>query len=196
MIRNANDIDARSFLAANLEDYALELAEDQLADVLNCPIPEIGPLESVDFSVLREVVAHVMASRRPQHSTTALRVPDFREKIQFNGLTSQVADLLRYAAYQIDAVDDYFSKNSSFAKQDLRDRLNEIYIQSRTTVAVQGASAEYLSDLVFFRVADKMTPAHADSRLYMAAAIQEAVFIVMAYYFEACDIFEDPDATT
>ena len=51
-----------------------------------------------------------------------------------------------------------------------------------------------MGDLVFFRLADEMTPPLRSTKEYQAAAVQDAVFVVMAYYFEACDIFEDPDA--
>jgi C-terminal domain 10 of the ABC-three component (ABC-3C) systems len=195
-IRETYKIDAQSFLAGNLEDYALDLEEDQLADVLNCPIPEVGPLASVDYGILREVVAHVMESRRPLQSGVPLHAPDFTQKIQFNGLTQQVADLLRYAAYQIEAVDDFFSRNSSFAKQELRDHLSAIYLESRSMVEAQDGAADFLGDLVFFQLSGEMTPADISTKEYQAAAVQDAVFVVMAYYFEACDIFEDPDATS
>ena len=54
-------------------------------------------------------------------------LPELGEKIRLNNLCSAWGDLIRKGARQSGHVDSYFSKNSTFMKQALRDHLVEIY---------------------------------------------------------------------
>jgi hypothetical protein len=47
------------------------------------------------------------------------------------------------------------------------------------------------ADLIFFAVLKAITP----NSISMKSAVQNAALVVMAYYFEACDVFEGPDAS-
>lgn len=192
-IRSEHGIEARAFLAKDLEEVALELPEDQLLDIIGTPIPESGPLENVDFGVLREVIRHILIQETPLKPEAILKAPDFNVKICFNGLSSPVAALLTVGSYQNDAVEDYFSKNSTFARQEVRDRLSSMYVTSRQRFLKLGHQAEEIGDLVFFSLLENITPSLPSSARREKSA-QSAAIVVMAYYFEACDIFEDPNA--
>jgi len=185
-------IDASPFLAHHLEDEAMQLSPDQLFDVIQSPIPRTDLLPSVDYSVLREVVGHVMRNLVPVSREALLKAPDFTTKIEFNGLTASVGHLLHVAARQTEVIDDYFSKNSTFAKQELRDKLNGLYLHRRRIVNKKDPSE--LADLVFFDLLEAMIPSDFQQRDRKAEA-QNAALVVIVYYFEACDVFETPDAT-
>ena len=193
-IRKEYSIDARVFLAKDLEEEVQQLPEDALADVINGPIPRPDLWPSVDFSILREVVTHVLATKEPLSATSLLKVPDFKGNIEFNGLTHNVAALLTVGSYQNEAIADYFSTNATFARQQLRDHLAALYLESRRKIGATAAQAQETGDLVFFDLLTALTPI----RLPQArrASAQEAAIVVMAYYFEACDVFEDPDAAS
>ncbi len=191
-IRTEHSIEAGAFLAKDLESEALSLADDQLLDIIGSPIPEPGLLDTVDFGVLREVIRHVLENRAPFTPETALNAPDFDDKIEFNSLSLPVANLLRVGSYQNDAVKDYFSKNSTFARQETRDHLNSMYLTSRQRFSGFGYNPAVTADLVFFDLLGSVTPPLAKKPAQAAA--QDAAIVVMAYYFEACDIFEDPNA--
>jgi hypothetical protein len=193
-IRSEYEVEASTFLAKDLEEEALLLQEDQLLDVIGTPIPETGPLDNVDFGVLREVIRHVLEKRTPLTSEATLRVPDFDDKIKFNGLSSSVANLLTFGSYQSDAIEDYFSRNSNFARQEVRDRLSSLYQDSRQRFSRFGYGAPNLGNVVFFDLLESITPDLPKAAQSNKAAAQEAAIVVMAYYFEACDIFEDPNA--
>lgn len=190
-IRDEHTIEASAFLAKDLEAEALSLADDQIIDIIGAPIPETGLLENVDFGILREVINHVLSRRVPVSREGALNAPDFEEKIQFNGLTKHAAAFLTVGSYQSEAVKDYFSKNSTYARQELRDRLNSLYLESRHRLASLGYSSREIGDLVFFDLLGILTPILPQAS---ARAIQDAAIVVLSYYFEACDIFEDPNA--
>jgi hypothetical protein len=193
-ISNLHRVDARAFLTRNLEDEALLLDEDHLMEILNSPVPSVELLDSIDFSTLREVVNHIMTSRKAVTFTGLLNAPDFNEKIAFNGLSPSVATLLTHGSYQEEAVRDYFSRNSRFARQDLRNRLASSYIESRSKFESATLDSRQTADLVFFDLLETITPKNCPS--VQKALAQEAAIILLAFYFEACDIFEDPDAAT
>lgn len=195
-IRKDHRVKAKVFLAKDLEDEAFLLAEDQLMDVIQTPIPSAGTLPSVDFSVLRDVINHVLEQKLPLTKDVVGKAPDFDEKIRFNGLSRSVASLLTVASYQIEAVTDYFSMNSTFARQQLRDHLNSMYENSRDRFTERAIEENEASDLVFFDLLGTITPPLRDATNQQKSSVQEAALVVMAYYFEACDIFEDPDAAT
>ena len=193
-IRNENGIDASVMLARHLEDLALELDYDQLVDILGSPVPAPDPLlPDVDFVLVGEIVDHLLTAKVP-FTPESLRIPDFDEKIAFNELTSTVAACLRVGAFQTEAVDDFFSRNSHFAKQTLRDHLSRLYVDSRERFGEVGGAER--ADLVFFDLLNKMIPSGRRTGDWAHAHVQEAAIVVMAYYFEACDVFENPDVAT
>jgi hypothetical protein len=171
-------------LCKDLETEALQLSLDQLQDVLGTIIPEAGLLKDADYYAVRDVVEHVLKIAVPLVPLGKLVAPEFDEKIKFNGLSDRVGRLLGAAALQTDVIDDFFSNRSGTHRQNLRDHLAVIYANERATVADGKSSA----DLVFFGVLDAITP----KSLTLKAAVQNAALVVMAYYFEACDIFEGP----
>lgn len=185
-IRSQHKIEARTFLAKDLEDVALGLADDQLFDVIGAVVLEDQYFEAVDFGVLAEVVKHVHSQQVAVSADGVLTAPDFKEKIQFNGLSSPVASLLTVGSFQSEAVADFFSMNSEFARQSLRNQLSGLYERSRTRFSDR--ASDEVGDLVFFDLLKLMTPAGP------GAAPQQAAIVVMAFYFEACDVFEAPNA--
>ncbi|XOV76559.1 MAG: hypothetical protein ACFHWZ_06680 [Phycisphaerales bacterium] len=109
-IGNDHNIHAGATVAKQLEDIAMSLEEDQLLDVIQMPIPSTGFSDSIDFGILGEVIKHIQTMQVPASRESILTAPDFSEKINFNGLSSQVSALLTVGSYQSDAVVDYFSK--------------------------------------------------------------------------------------
>ena len=65
-------------------------------------------------------------------------------------------------------------------------------LDTRSSDAV--ADVQEIGDLVFFDILTSLTPTKLPQA--QRASAQEAAIIVMAYYFEACDVFEDPDASS
>ncbi len=194
-ISRTHSVPASVMLAKDLEALAMALTDDQLMDVVGCPVPDAVVLDSVDFGVLREVINHVLAMRKPTPLASILDAPDFDEKIRFNGLSRVFATLLTYASFQSEAVEDYFSKNSTFARQQVRDHLSSLYSASKTKLKAVTAE-EGVADMVFVDILQAVTPTPRVATSGQLAVAQEAAIIVMAFYFEACDIFESPDAAS
>jgi hypothetical protein len=89
-------------------------------------------------------------------------------------------------------VELFFKQNSSASRQDVRNKLRAIYEQSKNqgfTVGVNSA----IGDQQFFYILNEISPNPADPHDPRARKdIEDAAIVVMAYFFEACDIFEEP----
>ncbi|MDP3588964.1 MAG: hypothetical protein Q8R54_00285 [Methylobacter sp.] len=72
--------------------------------------------------------------------------------------------------------------NSKFIKEELRQAFNNIYQQAVKEIP----ESDTKNDEVFQFIADKSSP--KDN-----FAFHNAVYVLMAYYFEYCDIFETPN---
>ncbi len=180
IIERSCRVKARSFLASHLEDEALSLPEDQLMDILGAPIPDLEFMDSIDFSILRDVIEFILKNARPLDQSSVLEVPDFGEKIEFNGLSSVTAPLLTYASYQQEAVADYFSMNSNFAKQNLRDHLATEYLRLKAETFEQGLDKSMAGDTLFFELLQRLCPSKNLSASERKRA-QDCVLVVMAF---------------
>ena len=186
-IEKANPtVTCRPFTAAHMEDAFLSLPADRLQNVLGMLLPDPSRAVRVDYGVLKEVIIHIMNS--PSQSVIARfgDLPELGEKIRLNNLCSAWGDLIRNGARQSGHVEKYFSKNSTFMKQALRDHLVKHYLRVRdakpspTSLSV-GVSRE---DLIFDDFRQALLPVNA------TVAEDAAVTTLIAYYFETCDVFE------
>lgn len=118
----------------------------------------------------------------------SLATPALLDKIQFNKLSPEVGQMLVNGARQINVVNDFFAGRPGFHRQVLRNHLSEIYMEEKGQISKRGKWADGL----FFRILARITPPSRE----MEKAVQDAAIVVMAFYFEACDVFETPHAST
>ena len=103
------------------------------------------------------------------------------KKISFNSLSSAVIAILNAGQRQSFVIKDYFELNSKFIKEELRQIFNNIYKQSLIAIP----DSETKNDEVFQYIVENSSPNNNFS-------VHNAVYVLMAYYFEYCDIFETP----
>jgi hypothetical protein len=175
-----------SFLAKHLEDELFKLSDDQIIAVVGFT-PNPDDIELLDYSILFEVINHIKNYKGNLEPTQLLKAPDFDEKIEFNDLGLQTAALLNAANYQSGSVDEYFSLNSEFTKQELRDTINTMY-QTSVAKKFETSDGVTVGDLVFLDLLCSIAPDATH-------AVRNAALVLMAYFFESCDIFEDPNPT-
>jgi hypothetical protein len=109
--------------------------------------------------------------------------PDFDKKIQFNGLSFHIGSFLQFARLQNHAVRQYFEFNSNFTRNELREKFNGLYKDGLNQIS--SSNNVNVNDEVFFYILNKASPVNKK-------AVKDAVIVLMAYYFEYCDIFESP----
>jgi hypothetical protein len=173
-----------TFLAKDLEDVFFKLPDDKMMAILGF-LPDPSRIQMVDFGILGQVITEILRHKLVLDFDQLLSAPEMDEKIQFNGLGPQVGTLLRKGSFHVGFIDNYFRLNSNFAKQEVRNHLNDIYRRCRDTIK-RVPDGLRVADVVFMEVLREITPKPTSGEL------QDAALTVMAYFFEACDIFEDP----
>ncbi len=178
------------FLSKHLEDVLLGLPEDKIIAVIGYP-PNPADIKVLKMDVVNEVVTHIIDNTEPRSLTESLVDPDFDDKITFNNLSITGA-LLRDANYRCGTLENYFNANSNFTRQEIRNRLRGIYEESATKSFqdVQGGATS--SDQRLFYILDEITPAPPNEDRRFAKELQDAALVILAYFFEACDVFEEP----
>jgi hypothetical protein len=176
--------ECQPFLAKDLTSLISELDERNLRRLIGS-IPSTDAVADLDFGIFSDVLRHVIANAQAATAGSVLTVPDFAEKIRLNKISPSVAALLTTASLQSGAVESFFSGHGDFSKTAIRNKLAQIYADVRTTIGEQ-PSAPGNADLVFFALLDAVTP-HP-----VAKSAQDAAMVLLAYFFESCDIYEDP----
>lgn len=173
------DVAVNPFLSKDLEDIFLGLDENSITDIIGI-IPSPDDI-TIEYGVMRDVVNYLLkVVTNPQQEIIPLN-PDFEKKISFNSLSENVAVYLQSHRINEFTINDFFELNSNFAKNELRNVFNGLYNEALNIIP----DSEDKNDKVFFYIYEKSYPKHS-------VAINAAIFTLMAYYFEYCDIFEVP----
>jgi len=119
--------------------------------------------------------------------------PDFEEKITFNQLVT-TGVWLRNANYRCGTLEEYFNHNSNFTRQEVRNRLKGIYEASATKdfPAIKGDAT--LADQRLYYILREVTPTAPNQDRRFEKELQDAALVILAYFFESCDVFEEPVA--
>lgn len=170
-------------LAKDLENLAFsKIEDDALLELVNFP-PDPASLPNIDYSVLGEVINHIMAKPSFSPDRESLVVPDWDEKIEFNGLSEVTRRYLDAAACKLGFLEEFLKYNGDFASNDLRNRMIALYQEckdcSPSSIEPDGDS---IFSLMLLKGISKQT-----------APFQDAFLVVLAKYFEACDVFEEPE---
>jgi hypothetical protein len=179
-----SDITFGIVLAKDVEAIFMELEEDGMSDIIgNIPNPlKIG---SIDYSLLNEVISHIMNYEGAMVQENYGYEPNFDKKIEFNALSRYTASILEAGRRSVYILDEYFKHNSEYTRNAIRDRFKTLYEQAKSEIQDSLMANTNNADSIFFHIVNSASP---DQRF----AIQNAVYILMAYYFAACDIYEEP----
>jgi hypothetical protein len=158
-----------------LENLLFSLADDQIVTITG-HIPDPSKIRVLDYSVLNEVIAYIMEISLTEAVLSDILLPDWDKKIKFNNLSQIVARLLNSGSIQMASLDEYLMNQGNFFADELRNKINEIYIAEKE---------HFIGDKLFCRIVSIASP--KEGTVY-----QSAVIVIMAKYFETCDIFEPP----
>lgn len=174
------EIEFRLFKTKDLEDCFMSLSDDDMVSVVGFVV---NPNAQLDYSALSSVITHLMNIQGEELDYNHLVVPDFEEKIKFNKLSPQISSFLTSASYQVGSLERYFKNNSEYTKADIQQKISSAYITVAESI---DSTDENYADKVFMKLLDSIYPNGC-------AAVRNAVLILMAYFFETCDIFKRPE---
>jgi hypothetical protein len=173
------------FLNKDLMRVFAELPErDVIAITGHLPSPEI--IGDLDFSMFRDVLAHVIKNPTLITPEALLTVPDFDHKISVNRISAPVARLLTNGNLQSGAVESFFGSSTGVGKTAVRDKLAAIYADLKKSLNGTTDAIADSGDLIFFGLLDAITPELGNPFW------QQAAIVLLGYFFESCDIYEDP----
>lgn len=166
-----------------LRKLCLSLEESDKQRILGyCP-DLTGSKTVVDFSVISNIIEYLEKNIQLQTYEDHLFVPDFSQKISFNKLSPKIADWLNNAKYHIFRIDEFYNNTPSYDKEDLRNYLRSLYIEGINAV---GSLDDNAPDKIFFYIMQKMAY-NPNSK-----SVIDNILIIIAFFFESCDIFEKP----
>lgn len=172
-------IEFELFRIKDLERKVLSLDIDTIQRIIGfLPDPQITQLEP---NYLTEVLNHLMNFKSNFSENSLPDQLDFTKKIKHNELSDYIGSHLQLAHHSIYQVIQYFKYNSDFEKDELQKKFITLYQQEVESVEV----IEDKTNIIFINLFNKISPRDNQS-------VKMAVLILMAYYFEACDIFEEP----
>ena len=169
-------VDAGFRTAKDLENLLFDLSDDQILSIVGF-LPDPMQLKTLDYSILNEVIEFVMKSSLSESRDDKMIVPDWDEKVKFNKLSDISSSYLGNGYLQIGVLEKYLKNNGKFLSTELQKKLYQIYDAEK--------KKKKIGDDLFWSIVNEASP-KAES-IYQAAAI-----VLMAKYFESCDIFEEP----
>lgn len=178
------------FRSKHLEDILFGLDDDEIFAVIGYP-PNPADINVLKLELVHEVITHIVENTTTRSLKQSLVDPDFDDKITFNKLNS-TGIWLREGNYRSGTLEQYFNSNSEFKRQDIRDRLKGIYEESKTLGFQDDPNGVTAADQQLVFILEKVTPKPDQSNLRLEKELQDAALVIMAYFFEACDIFEEP----
>jgi len=181
----------KPFLCKHLEDIFLDLPVDKIVSVLGGFAPNPADIKVLPFTLVDEVIRHIVENTGPRSLQQTMNNPDFDQKIIFNGLAA-TGHLLRDAAYRLGSLEEYFSAQSNFTRKEVRDHLKALYDESKTPLGNNEPADQSKADRQMFYILDAITPQPPEANPRLVKELQDAALVVMAYFFEVCDIFEEP----
>lgn len=173
------NVDINIFLVKDLQREFEKLNDVDVMEIIGF-IPSVS-LPNIEYGALGDVVSYLMSIELPESKNEKLVVPDFDEKIQFNGLSEEIKIILQRGSYQEGILKTFFNENPGL-KEELQEKFNALYLKSCEEIS---NSEEMASNLLFFYILDKSCPKRTIS-------IKSCIEVLMAYYFSTCDIFEEP----
>ena len=180
-IASRNKIKTELLRNKHLEEIFLSLSDDKIIDIISF-LPDPLDIQEPDYTIMGEAVKYILRFEVDDSCEKIPENPNFENKLMFNSLSKSVSEYLNAGRRQSFVINEYFELNSEFVKNDLRSRFNSIYKKG----LIEIPDSESKNDELFFYVLRQVSSRNT-------LAIYNAVYILMAYYFEYCDIFETPE---
>ena len=167
--------DARIVGAGWLENVLFLLDDDQIISVVG-HIPDPTRIKVLDYSIVNEVIEYIKKQPMLEEDQYDIIFPDWDDKIRFNELSERTSKCLDGGYIHIHSLEEYLSNQGEFLADELRDRVCEVYLHEKKSTT---------GDSLFWAMVNRLTPR-------FQLDYQNTVIVIMAKYFETCDIFEKP----
>ncbi|WP_261569268.1 ABC-three component system protein [Frankia gtarii] len=157
------------------------LERDEIEDLLGCEIPVSERVYRIGLEDLQPLLEHLVTQRRTAASPAPAReVPP--DKLAYNDLSPEDRDEIIFAMRYTPQVDEYYQLRRDVTERDeVALGFNAYYQQVKAAYQKPG---EVLWKLQEYVAGNARGPRDQE----------RAVMVVLAYFFETCDIFDEPPA--
>jgi hypothetical protein len=174
-IKEKNNLRNTGFITAkDLENMLFKLQDDEILTIISIPDP--AGITVLEFSILDDIIKIILNFSFDTNIDGNMILPNWNEKIKFNGLSDVTKELLNSGSLWLHKLDDYLDNQADFLAEELCKKMRELY---------QTEKKKYSQDELFFRMIQEMIPKQTKP-------FQDAAIVIIAKYFETCDIFEPP----
>ncbi|MFB6398331.1 ABC-three component system protein [Polymorphospora lycopeni] len=155
------------------------LERDEIQELLGCEIPVSERVYRIGLEDLEPLLTHLVAQRRQATSQAPAReVPP--EKLAYNRLAIEDRDEIISAMRYTPLVDEYYQQRQDVTERDeVAQGFNAYYQQVKADYGDPGDVLWKLQEYVAGNARGRRDH-------------ERAVMVVLAYFFETCDIFEEP----
>jgi len=138
----------------------------------------------IDYNIMGDIIKYLTLIDTSDNIDRTIIPPNFEDKIIFNNISCFFANNLKVASYKVSYLDDFLS---SYQDTSISDDLCAIF---KLLYEDAKKSEPSSPDLQFKYILDHC---HADNTPKKQLQIIETnSYIMLAKYFETCDIFEEP----
>ena len=170
--------------APDLETDFMLLEDTEWDRILGSPVPDPERIGTIDYSVLGDVVRHVLSSDINDEETRIVLPPGLDEKIALNKLSYVNAVRVKNGSLYSGHIEKYFLLNSTFALGESRDHVVGVYEAAKLSISLTNLEAGSDVDDIFKLFRRSLFPKSA------VAATGLAVDAIIGFFFEACDVFD------
>jgi hypothetical protein len=184
-IKIKHSIEATCVGSSQLEKIFNELPQEDKVRFVQWVPPEEDCW--VDTSQVGEMLRNIAFQQLPQ-PILKLEAPDVDKKIKINDFSEIVSHQIVYHLRYRQAVEDYFIIFPAF-RQEVGEKINSMYTKTKENID------EYIplhepnrSDFVYQKIKSHIMPAYES--VVLQKVYDQALNIILSYYFETCDIGE------
>ena len=175
------NINLALWTSGDMERFFRELGDEAKTDLINyVPMPSDFLFDNNALSGVVEHLCQVQID--PRIETIPLHV-NTTEKIRINNLSDEISSFLISSLQYWGYVDEYFNNNNYEQRELLREKFSGLYLEGMNMIL----EAENNPDVLFVYIYKKACPDN------LTIMMDISVRALMAYYFEACDIFKIPE---
>lgn len=189
-IRQKHNIDTDAIACAQLTDRFTKLPDYVMMEIVG-GVPSEQP-SFIDKRKVGELLDHLANKAHPVGLASKGLAPDFDDKIKFNGLSDEVGARLRAQSYQDADVRDFLDVRDQWLAEGIAQELRDLYAESLSAIT----DLDDAADLRYVWMLGKVIPDAAQEHPHTFKAYHGAAEVILAHFFEACDVYDKPTTSS
>lgn len=169
-------------LSKDLENMYMKLEYEEMVEIMgNILVPEAKEISFID---LNEIIEYIMKMDYNIEEIGLIKPAEMEEKIIFNNLNKKISDIINKYSIYTGKLEEYFSNKGDFEREKIQKKLIQLYKETKVKIKDDIPDC---SSLRFLAIVERILPKKR------SFSIVQALYVLLAYYFETCDILENPN---